>query len=953
MLGGLLPSLNLIGGVLNSNSISSIDKKIAEGSALRRQGKFVLAKTTFEEAHELAKERKDLNSQASCLINIGALSWNLGQVKESIGYYEEALGICKELGLRDEEKVCLSAIQIYKLYSRGKELRDQRRPEDSVRYFKEAVALAKKINSLEHELKCLRQMSLNYPQDHSEFYKLNNQALNIARKINHRLEEGRCLNNIGLYYWRSTRFSEALALLNEALAIIRENHRGGRDESDLLNNLSVIYADLGDYENSLKYIRRALEIDLFLRDENNISQGLNNLARIIRIINHSQVDSDPSSYYKESIELARKSGNYFIEICSLNNMGVLYQHKKDFAKSIEFLEAALQICQRQGIFDELCNIYANLGNAHIELNNIEKAKEYFDRSLDLALSAGRNDVLWEVYSGLGKCMENKNQPDLALTYYRLAVDVIDSIRGNLALDFHKAGFFRDKFKVYESCLNLLFRMMREKPSHQFDEAFFHIVEKAKARTLIEELIENASNEKPASTLLQEKLAEISREISLVLSELTRADLSQKAGQKIWEKLAEKEEEYAVLLNRAKLERKDKAASSSFDIISLKAAREDVLDEETALVEFFLGENQSYAFLVTRKDFFLKNLPGRAAIEDSLRAYLKIISSPPDKELDFIRAAQRIYQELLFPLEKCFSPSIKHLIIIPDGVLYYLPFETLIPGQNEKGRESNYLIEYCNISYAPSVSSLAFLIKKGTTDGHSKLVLALGNPDYSLRKANNKKKKDFNNHEEVLREFYLNLGFNFSNLPFSKKEVKQVSRFFPKDKIDIYTYKEAKEEILKTRRLTDYQILHFACHAFLDEKTPYRSALVLAFDDDPEEDGFLQGWEIQNLKLNASLAILSACQTGKGKLEYGEGVFGLQRVFFYAGARSTISTLWKVADKATSIFMYHFYYFLARGKNKAEALRLAKIKMLQSKFSHPFFWAGFILHGDYQHRLIHD
>jgi CHAT domain-containing protein len=133
---------------------------------------------------------------------------------------------------------------------------------------------------------------------------------------------------------------------------------------------------------------------------------------------------------------------------------------------------------------------------------------------------------------------------------------------------------------------------------------------------------------------------------------------------------------------------------------------------------------------------------------------------------------------------------------------------------------------------------------------------------------------------------------------------------------------------------------------LDEQIPARSALVLTLDEDPNEDGFLQAREIASLELNADLVVLSACQTGKGRIENGEGVLGLPRSFFYAGARSTISSLWKIDDKSTSEIMPEFYRRLADGHNKAQSLRLAKLDMLYSRFAHPFYWGAFILNGNY-------
>ena len=148
-------------------------------------------------------------------------------------------------------------------------------------------------------------------------------------------------------------------------------------------------------------------------------------------------------------------------------------------------------------------------------------------------------------------------------------------------------------------------------------------------------------------------------------------------------------------------------------------------------------------------------------------------------------------------------------------------------------------------------------------------------------------------------------------------------------------------------MTNYKVLHFATHGLLDERIPMRSALVLSLDQDPQEDGFYQVREIYNTKLSADLVVLSACQTGKGQLEKGEGVSGLSRAFLYAGAQSVLVSLWNINDRATAEFMEHFYTYLSRGESKEKALQSAKKRMLKSKYAHPFYWAAFVLIGDYK------
>jgi CHAT domain-containing protein len=222
-------------------------------------------------------------------------------------------------------------------------------------------------------------------------------------------------------------------------------------------------------------------------------------------------------------------------------------------------------------------------------------------------------------------------------------------------------------------------------------------------------------------------------------------------------------------------------------------------------------------------------------------------------------------------------------------------------------------------------------------------LAFGNPSYMLRGSSKEKKPKTG--IQILREMYLDQGFDFSPLPNAEREILEISSYFAENKRDIYLKDEAREERFKEAPLKDYEIIHFACHGFLAEEFPFRSALVLSLDDDPQEDGFLQVRELYNLRLKADLVVLSACQTGKGKLERGEGILGLPRVFFYAGARSVMLTLWRINDESTAKFMSLFYRYLSEGNDKAQALRLTKLEMINSKFSHPFYWAVFILNGD--------
>jgi len=306
----------------------------------------------------------------------------------------------------------------------------------------------------------------------------------------------------------------------------------------------------------------------------------------------------------------------------------------------------------------------------------------------------------------------------------------------------------------------------------------------------------------------------------------------------------------------------------------------------------------------------------------------------------------LYSELFLSVEENMPEGITDLIVIPDGILYYLPFETLItPSPSNSSGEGEYLISRYTISYMPSASSLLFLNDKRIGSNYSKDILLFGEPDYRFLSFS--KTGDFDKPMEVVYELYKNQGYEFLPLPHSKKEIKSISRYFPSAKTDIFQQKEASEKTVKNLSLEDYRVIHFACHSFLDEAYPLRSSLVFSFNDNTEEDGFLNVREIYRLNLRPELIVLSACHTGKGKMEGSDGVLGLPRIFFYTGALSVVSALWGINDRSTASFMDSFYRGLSEGQNKAQALQTAKIEMIRSKYSHPYYWGAFILNGDFR------
>jgi len=295
-----------------------------------------------------------------------------------------------------------------------------------------------------------------------------------------------------------------------------------------------------------------------------------------------------------------------------------------------------------------------------------------------------------------------------------------------------------------------------------------------------------------------------------------------------------------------------------------------------------------------------------------------LKSLTDREHPDPEAGRELFNAVLAPdLDRPY----RRTVIVPDDFLHYLPFETLRPaGASSAGGIAG------DVFYAPSVSSLAEIRKRAERRPRAKAE-------------------------------WLGIAASGGSVPdnpplaFAEKEVEEVARFYPSGKRLALKGAEATEKALKTLRLGDYRVIHFAAHASIDEQKPVRSAVVLSSDPDSSEDGLLQAREIFDLRLNADLVVLSACRSAAGRLVRGEGLVGLSRSFLFAGASAVLVSLWPVDDEATGHLMGRFHFHLRRGRTAAAALRLAKADMAASSgFSHPYYWSGFVVSGCAGRRL---
>lgn len=930
-------------------SSGTLEALFSLGEAGYKNGSYKNALKIFQICLDFSRKRENRRLEVDCLNKIGLIQWNEGRMDDCYSSLEQALALARRFRLEQRIADGLDFLEIFKTYTEGKELRSRGRHEESLRSFSHAVELSREKENLEFELKCCRQLSLTYWALFRlhEFYDSSLRALDMARQLHHRREEAKGLINIGLYHQKIEDYSEALIHYKQALDIAREI--GDReDEAASLNNIGILYRRIGDYDRSLLHLKQALALDVDLENKIFVSQDLNNIGTTIRLTSlstgHPELLAGSLSFYRQSLELARNARDTKTEIEVLNNMGVVLSALEDFDNSLRCFDSALRLTEEFPYLEARCMVLNNMAGLYLKRDELRESEKRFKEAIEKGLLCGRGYILWEAFYGLGQCYEKQAQVGLAQECYTSALTYVDQIRSRISLDAFKAGFARDKNKIYESLIHLLYTSSQNPGPLSLAGEIFQIVERAKARAFLESLGESRVDVlKNLSPDLGKRERELTSFISRCVRELSESGLSPNHRQLLQHQIHQAEEDYLVLLTRIREENPAEFSLLESEPIRLESVQSDLLDDRTAIVEYFLGEKASYGLVIHKSGAEVFPLPSRQEIADELRAYLKLLSEPYARRFPGHSAARRIYDAFFAPADDHLPPGIENLIVVPDGILYYLPFETLIsPGGGDLEKDQ-YLLERFAIAYAPSCSSLFFLQKKEKRDSKPPSLLAVASP----ASGKNPPGAFGPLHPvSVTEELYLNRGFKMDSLPFSGREARRIARLFERNHRSVLVGEEASEAALKNLPLQDYTVIHFACHGFLDESSAFRSALVLSQESDSKEDGFLQVREIYNLRVSAEIVVLSACQTAKGRLEEVEGILGLPRIFFYSGAKTVLTSLWRIQDRTTARFMRSFYEKLFDGHPKAQALRLAKLDMIRSRFAHPHYWAAFVLSGDY-------
>ena len=632
-----------------------------------------------------------------------------------------------------------------------------------------------------------------------------------------------------------------------------------------------------------------------------------------------------------------------------------------------------------------------------------------DKRLDLMWPAqrGLGRSLWLQAAQEKDPKKASTLRESAVANYRESLNTIETLReGSLRADESRTTFLASIKDVFDEAAAANASMaltantdaaapLSGKALEYASEAF-RINEQSRARSLLDLLAETdaAITEGVPAELLKRKQENLDRQQDIA-DVLTGINVSSEEVKKkpaeLDEELEKLQTEFEEIENQIRTASPRYATLTANKPLTLAEVQQNVLDDKTALVEYALYGDESYLFVATKSGVNLFKLPGRANIEKlamDLRAQLipsklqrrivgidvaeanrglGVASAAPEEVGPFATASNALYKVVLEPAAGIIGD--KRLMIVADGALNYIPFEVLLKSV-ETGDFSSlgYLIKSNEVIYAPSASVVG-AIKQQRAKATGRAILVIADPVFNSNDARAQKRTGTPASDADVRGLGIQSavadvagsspapnaameGLPLSRLNGTRTEAEEISKLAKTSggQADVWLDLDANEDNLGTRDISKYRIIHVATHGLLNSERPQFTGVVLSLVGNKTHDGFVRTDEVFNLRLGSPLVMLSACETGLGKEKRGEGVMGLTRAFMYAGAPTVGVSLWSVADKSTAGLMTDFYKRLlstGEGTTTSSALRGAQLAMISGKkYSAPFYWAPFVLVGDW-------
>jgi CHAT domain-containing protein/Tfp pilus assembly protein PilF len=852
--------------------------------------------------------RQQQNAEVVRLNKLGLQQLNQGQFREALATFEQALAICREIGNRQGEGATLSNIGA--VYSNVGQY------PQALKNYQQALAIHQEIGDKAGEGTTLSNIGVvyrslgQYPQALENYQ----QALAIHQKIGNKAMEGTTLNNIGLVYNNLGQYPQALENYQQALAIHQKIGNKAM-EGTTLNNIGLVYNNQGQYPQALENSQQALAIHQKIGDKVGEARTLHNIAGVYRNLGQYPQALDN---YQQALAIRKEIGDKAGVGFTLNSIGLVYSYQGQYPQALENYQQALAIRKEIGDKAGEGTTLNNIGGVYAGLGQYPKALENYQQALAITKAIGDKAGEGTMLNNIGSVNGSLGQYPQALENYQQALAIRKEIgdKAGEGTTLNNIGFVYNTQGKYSQAETTLFAAIEVRESLRARElkddqkiSIFEL-QAGSYRSLQQALV--AQNKFDKALLIAER----SRGRALV--ELLDSKLSQKTSnqpniepptlQKIKQIASQQNAtlvQYSIIAEPYQVQGKQEWQQKLY-IWVIKPTGELAFKQ----VDLKKSLNTSLQDLVTtsRNDIGVRS-----------RSIFEVTPTNPQPQ-NPTEKLQQLHKLLIAPIADLLpkDPN-ERVIFIPQESLFLVPFSALL---DEQGK---YLIEKHTILTAPAIQVLD-LTRKQKHNGQrsAKDVLVVGNPTMPKIK-------------------FGELVANLEPLPGAEREANQIAKFFHTEAL---TGSQATKATVM-QKMQQARIIHLATHGLLQDFKGFGvpGAIALAPSGKPDDaiDGLLTAGEIFDMKLQADLVVLSACNTGGGTIT-GDGVVGLSRSLISAGVPSVLVSLWAVNDNSTAFLMTEFYRNLQQDPDKAVALRQAMLTTMK-QYPHPKQWAAFTLIGE--------
>ena len=836
----------------------------------------------------------------------------------------------------------------------------------------------------------------NAEYDSSVYYFKKSAAIYMQEKVWQKYVE--CLNNLATNYLRLGNYQTAISHAEKALEICHEKLSATNPEvSYAYNGLGNIYRNMGNYSLAIKYYQQSKDIKIKNLGENhidvtkaynnmaiaynlqgNFNLGINLFIKALRIrekvlpVNHRLITNSYNNigatywemglydsallYHEKTLRIREITlGKHPLTGNSLNNIGAVHEMQNQYPLALLYYKKAIGLFR--DIFGQshpLINSTAiNIGDVYLKSNQYDSALQYYQEAI-IAVAGNFNDTnptinplikeasnLFDLIPALSlkaSVFELKYDKlhDESLLYTALATiqkcdTAIIMVRNRQQEIMDKLTLGANIKSAYSTGISICKKLYEITNDDQFAELIFYFMERSKSA-----ILQQATSDLTAKNFgnIPDHMLKLEDELKNEEARL-RSLLLNPAGADSISHLKNK-----LFL----LKRRQDSLTTSFEntypsyyalkyqthIPTIKELQNNFLSQKDALIEYFIDESNLYIIAITKEEYRVIGTQADTTFSKNLNTFTSNVSANQNFEKFslYTNAAYQLYKKLLEPVLDIIDK--KNLIIVPDGQLALIPMDALLTepatsvGVNY--RALAFLLKSHNTCYGNSSTTLMNRYRKQAAPSKPVSIAAFA-PSFENSNSSNLLSAE----QGILR--------------FSKEEVQMLNSYF---KTTGFLGTVADETAFK-EYANQHNILHIASHAYADSENPMNSKIAFSTNTrDSLDDGFLHAFELFNTRLDADMIVLSACNTGFGNVQKGEGVMSLGYAFSYAGVSSVLMSHWQIDDKSTYLLMQNFYRNLADGMSKTNALRKAKLSMLGGKeitYSNPYYWAAFIIYGD--------